>query len=182
MWYSLDDSQDTERVEDYADALFSAKTHNRLEYGNHWVSYVQNAGHVAAYQPQVNLLLVLSAQPASIFDPSGSGVFAFTLLADVGNSGNTRLVDAVEVTFWDGPPGAPRSQRIGSTQVVSDISGCGGYRSVEVTWPNRSQGPNTWYVRVQGAPGETRTADNIASAYALVTSSRVHLPLLLKAN
>jgi hypothetical protein len=58
--------------------------------------------------------------------------------------------------------------------VLSDVSGCGGYRVAEVTWFDRGQGANQWYARLENAP------DTVASASALVASWQLHLPLIVK--
>ena len=175
IWYSLDDSKDTQRVENYADSLFSAVTHQRQDYGNHWVAYVQNPAHGEAYQPRVGLSLFLSTDPAVFYDPAGAETFTFTLRAQVANGGNTATAtgNAIQVSFWDGPPGEAGSQQIGSTQVLSDVEGCGGYRVAEVTWPNRGQGANRWYARLDSVQV------SVASAAALVASSRIHLPVIV---
>jgi hypothetical protein len=180
MWYSLDDSKDSySRMEDYAEALFSSRTYNRLEYGDHWVTYVQNPTHVEAHQPQINLHLKLSTSPISVYDPTGTGSYTFTLRAQVANSGNTSTTtgDDIRLSFWDGPPDDPSSSQIGATQVLSDIRGCGGYGIAEMTWPERMQGANVWYVKVE-VEGETRL---VASATALVAPWIQHLPVMFKA-
>jgi hypothetical protein len=178
IWYSLDDSKDTQRVEDYADSLFSAVTHQRQDYGNHWVSYVQNPAHAEAYQPHVSLSLWLSTDPKSYYDPTGTQTFTFTLRAQVVNGGNTATTmgNDLQVSFWDGPPGEAGSQQIGSTQVLSNVAGCGGYRVAEVTWPDRGPGAKRWYARLENAPAI------VASDSALVASSRTDLPLIFKAH
>lgn len=178
MWYSLDDSKDSEtRVEDYAEALFSSVTYGRLGYGDHWVAYVQNPAHTEAHQPQGNLLLLLSTDPSSVYDPAGTGTFTFTLRAQVANSGNITMEGNVEVSFWDAHPGVPGSQQIGFTQVFTNIAGCGGYRLAEVSWPNRTQGANVWYVRAE-IEGETPI---ILSGHAMVASVIKYLPVIFKA-
>ncbi len=178
IWYSLDDSKDTLRVEDYADSLFSAVTHRRQAYGDSWVTYVQNPAHTEAYQPHAKLSLLLSAEPPVFYDPTGTAAFTFTLRAQVANGGNTRSTTGnnVQVSFWDGPPGEAGSQQISSTQVLSDVAGCGGYRVAEVTWPDRGPGASRWYVRLENTP------NTIASASVLVASSRTDLPIILKAH
>jgi hypothetical protein len=177
IWYSLDDSKDSySRAEDYADALFSSRSHNRLEYGDHWVAYVQNPSHGEAYRPHTNLLLFLSRDPTSVYDPTGTGTYTFTLRAQIANSGNIAVEDNVHVSFWDGPPDEAGSHQIGRTQIVSDIAGCGDYQVVEVAWPNRAQGPNVWYARVERA-GEPPL---IGWSTALVASEILHLPIVLK--
>jgi hypothetical protein len=177
IWYSLDDSKDSySRVEDYADALFSSRSHNRLEYGDHWVAYVQNPSHGEAYQPHTNLLLLLDTDPRSVYDPTGTGTYTFTLHAQIANSGNIAVKDSVHVSFWDGPPDEAGSHQIGRTQIVGDIPGCGAYQVVEVTWSNRAQGPNVWYARVERA-GKPSV---IAWSTALVASEISYLPIVLK--
>ncbi len=176
IWYSLDDSKDTQRVEDYADSLFSAVTHKRQTYGDNWVAYVQNPAHVEAYQPHTSLSLMASTDPGAAYDPTGTQAFTFTLRAQVANGGNTATTtwNAIRVSFWDGPPGEAGSQQIGSTQVLSDVAGCGSYRVAEVVWPDRRQGANRWYARLENAP------DTVASASALVASWQFYLPTVVK--
>ncbi len=82
----------------------------------------------------------------------------------------------MQVSFWAGPPGEAGSQQIGPTQALSDIAGCGGYRVAEVAWPDRGHGANRWYARLENAPAA------VASAGALVASSRLDLPIILKAH
>ncbi len=176
IWYSLDDSKDTERMEDYADSLFSAVTHLRQAYGDDWVAYAQNPAHTEAYQPHASLSLLLNADPTFFYDPTSTQTFTFTLRAQIANGGNTATAtaDNIQISFWDGPPGEAGSQQIGSTQVLSDVAGCGGYRTAAVTWPDRGQGTNQWYVRLENAP------DTIASAYAPVAASSIRLPIIFK--
>jgi hypothetical protein len=176
MWYSLDDSKDAHEVEDYADSLFSAVTHQRQAYGDNWVTYVQNLAHIEAYQPHTSLSLLLDTDPTSFYDPAGTQAFTFTLRAQVANGGNiaTTTGNNIQVSFWDGPPGEAGSQQIGSTRVLSDVPGCGGYRVAEVTWTDRRQGANRWYARLENAP------HSVASTSALVASSRLEFPIILK--
>jgi hypothetical protein len=176
IWYSLDDSKDTQRMEDYADSLFSAVTLQRQAYGDDWVAYVQNPAHAEAYQPHASLLLLASTDPGAAYDPTGTQTFTFTLRAQVANGGNIASAtgNAIQISFWDGPPGEAGSQQIGSTQVLSDVAGCGGYRVAEVTWPDRGPGANRWYARLENAP------DTVASAYALVASLWIDLPIVFK--
>ena len=177
IWYSMDDSKDSQRVENYAESLFSAVTHQRQGYGDDWVAYVQNPAHGEAYQPHVNMSLLLSTEPASSYDPTGTGTFTFTLRAQLANGGNTATATGndLRISFWDGPPGESGSEQIGSTQVLSDVAGCGGHQVTEVTWTNRGQGANRWYVRLENVP------DTVVSASALVASSRTDLPIIFKA-
>jgi hypothetical protein len=180
MWYSLDDSKDAyERMEDYADSLFSSVTHNRLPYGDHWVAYVQDPTHVEAHRPRINLQLRLSTAPIAVYDRVGTGSFTFTLHAQVSNSGNvaTTTGDDLRISFWDGPPDAASSNQIGATQVVSDVPGCGGYRVAEIAWPDRRQGANVWYAKVDVNGGTLA----VASAAALVASWINYLPMVSRA-
>jgi hypothetical protein len=177
IWYSLDDSEDTQRVEDYADSLFSAVTRQRQDYGDSWAAHVQDPAHIEAHQPHASLSLLLSTDPAFVYDPTGTQTFTFTLRAQIANGGNTATLtgDNLQISFWDGPPGQAGSQQLGSTQVLSDVAGCGDYRVVEVPWPDRGPGSNRWYARMESAPD---TAE--ASASALVATLGLYFPIMFE--
>ena len=67
------------------------------------------------------------------------------------------------VKFWDGVPNAPGSHQVGNTQILNDLPGCGGFRTIQVNW-QKEVGNHTWYVQVEPAAGETSVNDNTASS------------------
>jgi subtilase family serine protease len=84
------------------------------------------------------------------------------------------------VTFYDGPPtsGMP----IGQAQIPSGLSGCGGATAISTTWTVSSPGLHKFYVEVDSTHSITETDDNnnIAIGWALVSTQRVYLPVLLR--
>jgi uncharacterized repeat protein (TIGR01451 family) len=162
VWYSLNDTNWNGNLFDPTKALTSV--------GTTWKNYTSNPAHPLASEPQQNLLVTnLRASPNPAFvSPGGSATVA--LQADVANSGNTRTTtnNSLEVSFWDGDPGDPGSNQIGSTQILGDLPGCGGFITVEVDWPGRVAGDHVWYVRVEPIANETSVADNTASSVVSV--------------
>jgi hypothetical protein len=122
--------------------------------------------------------------PSLIFLPESETGHA-TLKVDIANSGNIKSAtgDNIIVKVWDGPPTDPGSQQIGSTQVVPDIPGCGGFITVEIEWSNINLENNQWYVEVAPIATETNITDNIASSQILVIDGEaipLYLPIVLK--
>ena len=166
LWYSLDDSADTpERVEDYGGALFSSVTLSRTELGDYLAAYVSDPRHVEANIPRANLVVVdfEAFAPAAL---QSSSPVTLTLRAVIQNRGNTvtRSGDGIEVRFWDGRPGNPQSQLIG-THTIRDVYGCA--YSVVVEQPlaidPKTAGEHSWFVDVEALPEENSVRDNIAS-------------------
>lgn len=172
IWYSLNDMS-------WNGPLFDPGTTSLSEFGTTWENYVANPAKPLASQPRLNLLAAnLRAEPAVASEAQVP--VTFTLKADVANSGNgaTSTGHNIQVSFWDGDPNQPGSSRIGDVQTLNDIAGCGRFTTITVEWPDRPKGAHTWYVKVEPIPGETNTADNFASATALVASSIIYLPLI----
>jgi uncharacterized repeat protein (TIGR01451 family) len=163
FWYSLNDSH-------WNGNLFNPTTKALTPVGNTWKTYVSDPGNAWASQPTQNLLITnLKATPNPAIVLPGESV-AVTLQADVANSGNTRSTtgDSIRVSFWDGEPDDPASSQIGSTQVVDDLPGCGGFARLAVAWPGRAAGDHPWYVKVEPVAGEANLADNTAGGLVSV--------------
>lgn len=157
VWYSLNDNT----LNGY---LFDPTTQALTSAGTTWKNYVTNPANPLASQPQQNLLaLNLRATPDPAYTPPGE-LATITLKVDVANSGNTRTATGnnIVVKFWDGVPNAPGSQKIGSTQILKDIPGCGGFATAQVTW-KKGIGNHTWYVQIEPLTDETNTSDNTGS-------------------
>jgi hypothetical protein len=167
LWYSLDDSEDTPgRVEDYGGALFSSVTLDRLELGDHWAAYVADPRHIEANVPRVNLVIA-DFEAVTQTEVGSSSPVTLTLRAVIQNRGNTitRSGDGIEVRFWDGRPGNPQSQLVGS-QVIRDVYGCAYAVTVEqsVSVEPFALGERLWFVDVEVLPEEEDARDNVASA------------------
>ncbi len=167
LWYSLDDSEDTPgRVEDYGGALFSSVTLDRLELGDHWAAYVADPRHIEANVPRVNLVIA-DFEAVTQAEVGSSSPVTLTLRAVIQNRGNTitRSGDGIEVRFWDGRPGNPQSQLVGS-QVIRDVYGCAYAVTVEqaVNVEPFARRERLWFVDVEVLPEEEDARDNIASA------------------
>lgn len=156
-WYSLDDSRDSpNRVEPYADALFSAVTGQRLEYGHNWAAYVAGADHEAANRPRLNLKVI---RATSIPIPGG-----LSLRALLFNSGNVTAAtaDGITVRFWEGAPGGAL---IGEAR-LRELPGGAAPVTVEQAWIGAPAGEPGWTVEVESLPGEETWDDNLLSGEA----------------
>lgn len=180
VWYSLNDNSSFQKG-----TLFDANK-SLTSVGNAWKSYVSNSGKPLASQPRRNLLVTnLSSDPAQALVFPGQ-TKTVTLKVDVANSGNTSTATGnnIVVKFWDGVPNAPGSHQIGSSQILNDLPGCGGFRTIQVNWSGRGVGNHTWYVKVESIANETNTGDNTAqsafSILAIAPNGVIHLPLILK--
>ncbi len=184
MWYSLDDSADSpDRVEEYADSLFSSVTHLRQDYGDNWYNYVHSAlaTHQEANTPRINLLLEDSRTvPASYYRPTDP--VTFTLRAMIYNNGNTRTDSAAGITlnFWSGTPSGAHT--LIGTQVITNLCGCALGTMVEQPWriDLPATGSYPWYVEAVALPGETNTVDNTEAGLGIIASVKYHLPIILK--
>ena len=166
LWYSLDDSADNpERAEDYGGALFSSVTLSRLELGDHLAAYVGDPGRVEANMPRVNLVIA-DFEAFVPIELNSSTPVTLTLRATIQNRGNTisRSGDGIEVRFWDGRPGNPQSQLVG-THVIRDVYGCAYAVVVEqpLTVELETEDEHLWFVDVEALPEEESPRDNIAS-------------------
>ncbi len=106
-----------------------------------------------------------------------------TVTAQIANSGNALAPQEVEVSFYDGEPGAGGIQ-IGETQSVL-LSGCGSNAWPSVTWPNLDQGHHSVYVVVSGRPNgleekDTALVNNQLSQVIMVATEQIFLPALSK--
>ncbi len=191
MWYSLDDSKDRpDRVEDYADSLFSAITHLRQDFGNNWASYVANPSHTEAYAPRVNLLVSAETIPPVYWtgDPPSWPV-TFTLKVSVYNNGNvqTSSGDGIKVDFCAGVPGSS-CNNIAPPVIIPDVRGCGDSTTLVQSWvisPTTGTGPwvYPWYTHVEELSGEGSLSDNTATSTATIAVERAnnYLPSVLQA-
>lgn len=183
VWYSVND--DVTNQPHFAGALFNSTTHQLTAAGAAWQTYASNPAKPVASEPQINLRVVnLKTDPNPIFVPEG-GTGHTTLKVDIANSGNVKSTTGnnIIVKAWDGPPNNPGSQQIGSTQVLPDIPGCGGFITAEFEWSNVSLDQDRWYVEVASIAGETNGSDNIASSPIMVLEGDafpLYLPMVLK--
>jgi hypothetical protein len=172
VWYSLNDTS-------WNGYLFNP-TKILSEFGTTWKNYAADPARPLASQPRLNLLVTnLRAEPA--FVPTTESPVTFTLKANIANSGNmsTSTGNNIKASFWDGAPNNPGSNQIGSTQTLADLPGCGRFTTVEVKWPDRTEGIHTWYVKVDPITGDTNISDNLASSTAVVGNNPIFLPLIL---
>ena len=99
-----------------------------------------------------------------------------TLRARVANSGNLTAPAAATVRFHNGSPssgGVP----IGPAQNVN-LSGCGEFQSLSVTWPDVPPGRYNIYVQVTPAAGiiDADTSNNVAVGQIVVGTHHTFLP------
>jgi uncharacterized repeat protein (TIGR01451 family) len=163
IWYSLNDN-------DWNGNLFNPSTKALTAVGTHWKNYVSDPGRPQASQPMQNLLVTnLRASPNPVMVTPGQSA-TVTLRVDVANSGNTmtNTNNLIQVSFWDGDPGDPSSNQIGSTQILDDLPGCGRFTTAEVDWQVSGQGDHVWYARVDLIANETSTTDNTANSIVSV--------------
>jgi hypothetical protein len=185
-WYSLDDDTENQWGQIYNGNLFHSglnppadpKPQDINFFGEQWEAYVTS--QVPA--PHVNLL------PARIFsDPvapySPTDPVTLTLKAEIGNSGSKAVEGSFVVRFYDGPPPPGAGNQIGTNQSISNLCGCGGAETAEVTWANVSPGAHEVYVVVnaEGTIPESNEDDNTGSGVILVATDRVFLPTITKA-
>ena len=157
VWYSLND-------EAFNGNLFNPNTKQLASIGNTWKSYVQNTAKPLASLRQPNLRVMSLNADISAPKAPPNGTVNVTLRAEIVNDGNTRSGSGnqLAVSFWDGDPDLPASTQIGSTQYLSDLQGCGAYKTVSVVWPV-AVGSYEWYVKVEPVSDEPTTTDNVAS-------------------
>ena len=164
LWYSLDDSSDDPaRAEEYAGALFSSVTLDRLDLGDHMAAYIRNPLHTEANTRRVNLVVdKLEANLAP--EVESTDAVTLTMRATIQNRGNTRTLsdDGIRIRFWDGRPGNPQSEVVG-TQIIGDIYGCGYQVVVEqsLAIDLESAGEHSWFVDVETLREEESPRDNI---------------------
>ena len=164
VWYSLNDTAN------FNGNLFDPNTKALSAFGTNWKNYVTNPTKPLASQPQRNLLATNLRTTPEYYIKPGKPV-TFTLQADIGNSGNiaTNTGNNVQVSFWDKDPIMGGANQIGTTKILKDLSGCGGFETVKVDWPNRVAGENQWYVKVEElSTGETNSGDNIVNQTAFI--------------
>lgn len=190
-WFSLDDDSGYYDVwgvwwQRYNGNLFdsgfnppaSPKPQGINFLGEEWETYVTS--QVPA--PYVNLLPArIFSDPAAPYSPTDP--VTLTLKADVGNSGSKAANESFVVRFYDGPPPPGAGNQIGADQTISDLCGCGGAETVEVTWASVPPGSHQVYVVVdaQETISESNEDDNTGSGVILVATHRIHLPLITKA-
>ncbi|MCB0154562.1 MAG: DUF11 domain-containing protein, partial [Anaerolineae bacterium] len=157
VWYSLND-------EAFNGNLMNPTSKALTGTGNTWKSYVQNPAKPLASQRQPNLRVMSLRADISAPKAPPNGTVNVTLRAEIVNDGNTRTSssDQLAVSFWNGNPDLPASSQIGTTKLLSDLQGCGAYKTVSVVWPV-AVGNYEWYVKVEPVSDEPTTADNVAS-------------------
>ncbi|MCB0166143.1 MAG: hypothetical protein KDI79_18050 [Anaerolineae bacterium] len=167
--------------------LYNSTNKQLTVVGQGWENYVTDPGHPMASVPQVNLLVAnLKATPnPAPTQPAQQATV--TLSVDIANSGNvkTDTNNTIAVEFWNGPPNTSGSTKIGQTQLVEDIGGCGDFITVSVTWSGLSTGQYKWFVKATPLNGETATTDNTASSSLIVRgqspeANNSWLPVLIK--
>ena len=186
-WYSLDDDTENQWGQIYNGNLFDSglnppaapKPQGINFLGEQWEIYITDPSRVPT--PYVNLLPArIFSDPAAPYSPTDP--VTLTLKAEVGNSGSKAVEGSFVVRFYDGPPPPGAGNQIGADQPISDLCGCGGAETVEVTWANVSPGAHQVYVVVdaQGTISESNEDDNTGSGIILVATHRIFLPLITK--
>ena len=185
-WYSLDDDTENEWGQIYNGNLFDSGFNPLADpkpkginfLGQEWEAYVTSqvpASHV-------NLLPArIFSDPAAPYSPTDP--VTLTLKAEVGNSASKAVEGSFVVRFYDGPPPPGAGNQIGTNQTISNLCGCGGAETVEVTWANVSPGAHQVYVVVdaEGTIPESNEDDNTGSGVILVATNRILLPFITKA-
>jgi len=185
-WYSLDDDTENQWGQIYNGNLFHSglnppadpKPQDINFFGEQWEAYVTS--QVPA--PHVNLLPArIFSDPAAPYSPADP--VTLTLKAEIGNSGSKAVEGSFVVRFYDGPPPPGAGNQIGTNQTISNLCGCGGAETAEVTWANVSPGAHEVYVvvDVEGTIPESNEDDNTGSGVILVATDRVFLPTITKA-
>ena len=168
-WYSLTD-------DNFNGWLFDPSSKARTVFGDHFAAYT------AALNATVNLAPVrLWADPAVPF--SSSEPVTLTLYAQSVNSGNMSTSAPMLVRFYEGDPRQDGVQ-IGLDQIISALGGCASTATVETTWSNVTPGAHQVYVVVDplNDVAESNETDNTYSASILVVTSRLWLPVILRAG
>jgi hypothetical protein len=162
-WWSLTDTSTN-------GWLFDPITHNRTTFGDQWVSYA------AQVSPTIDLY------PAHIFvDPpapfSQGGNVTFTLKALIANSGNISSTLPITVHFYNGNP-SEGGTLIGSAQVISPLTGCGGSQISQVEWSDVPTGTHTVFVSVDPDQmiSEMNEFNNLGERMILVATHQTFLP------
>ena len=170
-WFSL-----SENPNDWGGTLFDPDTRALRPLGQTYVDYT------SAITPSVDLLAVYAYSEPPVFWYEGKPVTA-TLKAVVSNAGSIATAESVAVNFYDGPPGEPGTEPIGSVQVVPrELGGCADYAVVSVSWSGLGVGAHSFYVQIdaEGTIAEADETNNVASAIVLVATERVFLPSATK--
>lgn len=138
------------------------------EMGEHFSSYVSGVPEEVDFYPSQ-----VFAEPAF----SNGAPVTMTLKTRIANGGNSVPPQGpTTVRFYLGDPNNGGTQ-IGSDFVVS-LAGCGRNIVLEQTWPNVAPGAYEIFVVVDaGSIVETDTTNNIASAFVLVATEKIHLPI-----
>jgi hypothetical protein len=185
-WYSLDDDTENQWGQIYNGNLFDSglnppanpKPQGINFFGEQWEAYVTS--QVSA--PHVNLLPArIFSDPAAPYSPTDP--VTLTLKAEIGNSGSKAVEGSLVARFYDGPPPPGAGNQIGTNQTISNLCGCGGAETAEVTWANVSPGAHQVYVVVdaEGTIPESNEDDNTGSGVILVATNRILLPFITKA-
>jgi hypothetical protein len=187
-WYSLDDDEENQWGQIYNGNLFDSGRYPLADpkpkginfFGEQWEIYITDPSRVPA--PHVNLLPArIFSNPATPYSPTDP--ITLTLKAEIANSGSKAVEGSFVVRFYEGPPPPGVGNQIGTYQTISNLCGCGGAETVEVTWANVSPGAHQVYVVVdaEGTIPESNEDDNTGSGVILVATNRILLPLITKA-
>ncbi len=169
-WYSLDGYPIT-GSNAMGGSMFNAVTGNIRLLGTTYQNYTAQITPTATIYPAKTTAIMITQ--------SGSGSFLmsdFLLTADIANSGNISSTQPITVTFFEGTESSVGAQ-IGVSQIITNsINGCGGYKTVSVTWTNVLTGANPYFVQVETEETQPRRLSGIA----LVATNYVYLPLVMR--
>jgi hypothetical protein len=165
-WYSVDDVT-------YGGILFYTATHALNPLGQIF------AAHTNKITPTVDLFPVID--PVSV--PWEGAPLTVTLKAVVANQGNISASQAITVTFYAGPSGS--GSPIGLVVIpAGELRGCGGAAQIDIAWPLATPGVHPFSVKVESneAGGESNLSNNSAASMVLLSTARVFLPLVRRAQ
>jgi hypothetical protein len=165
-WYSADDVI-------YGGILFYTTTHALNPLGQIF------AAHTNMITPTVDLFPVVD--PVTV--PWEGVPLSVTLTAVVANQGNISASHTITVTFYAGSSGS--GSPIGVVVLpAGKLPGCGGAVQIDITWPLATPGVHPFLVNVESseAGGESNLSNNVATAQVLLSTARVFLPLVRRAQ
>lgn len=162
-WYSTNDVQ-------YGGILFYTMTHTLNPLGQAFAAYTSQITPAIDLFPLVDPVAVRwEGQP-----------FTVTLQALIANQGNISTGQTITATFFDGPAGS--GNPIGQVIIpAGEVPGCGGALQVDIAWSLSAPGVHPFSAKVETAANESIVSNNMASAYVLLSTEHVYLPLMVRA-
>ena len=165
-WFSIDGSTSS-----WGGSMFDRDTGAIRYLGQVYQNYT------AQITPTVTTYPAKTTATATAQHGTGSFLMSdFLLTADISNSGNISNTQPITVTFFEGTESSVGAQ-IGVSQIITNsINGCGGYKTVSVTWTNVLTGANPYFVQVETEEMQPRRLSGVA----LVATNYVYLPLVMR--